>query len=229
MSSLFGAKPASNLFAPASSSTSQPAQTSSLFGNTQPQQASNFQPQQQTSLFPIVGSSQPTLLGGSTLFGSTTVSQPPQQSSVFENLAGQQKTTSASTTGGLFGTSPLASSQAPSTSNPFGIPATSQPAPTSIFAPQQQQHQNQPSQVGLGQTQQSNEQQHSVANKTSQPAYFDNLLEKGRKRSRDADGEPGFQTLPSLQLGLQDIAKKVREIGGLGSPLPRGKGADSNA
>ena len=62
----------------------------------------------------------------------------------------------------------------------------------------------------------------------SQPAYFDNLLEKGRKRTRDADGGPGFRDIPSLQLGLGDIAKKVRELGSVGENAHRGKAADAH-
>lgn len=63
----------------------------------------------------------------------------------------------------------------------------------------------------------------------SQPAYFDNLLEKGRKRTRDADGGPGFRDLPSLQLGLGDIAKKVRELGSVGIQTQRDGTTDSSA
>ena len=63
---------------------------------------------------------------------------------------------------------------------------------------------------------------------TSQPAYFDNLLEKGRKRAHDADGGPGFRDLPSLQLGLGDIAKKVRELGNVGTQTHRGGAADAH-
>lgn len=64
---------------------------------------------------------------------------------------------------------------------------------------------------------------------TSQPAYFNNLLEKARKRTHDADGGPGFRDLPSLQLGLGDIAKKVRELGSVGTQTHRGRAVDSSA
>ena len=63
----------------------------------------------------------------------------------------------------------------------------------------------------------------------AQPVYFNSLLEKGKKRTRDADGGPGFQELPSLQLGLGDIAKRVRELGGAGTPSKSGRGGDSRA
>ena len=63
---------------------------------------------------------------------------------------------------------------------------------------------------------------------TSQPAYFDNLLEKGRKRTHDADGAPGFGDFPSLQLGLGDISKKVRELGSVGTQTHRGRAGDAH-
>ena len=59
----------------------------------------------------------------------------------------------------------------------------------------------------------------------AQPAYFDNLLEKGRKRVREADGGPDFNDLPSLQLGLGDIAKRARELG----TASRNQAGDSSA
>ena len=103
--------------------------------------------------------------------------------------------------------------------------ARTQPAASSLFAlqPQPQQQNDQ-----SGQGAQEQQQQH-IGQLTSQPAYFDNLLEKGRKRAHDADGGPGFRDLPSLQLGLDDIAKKVRELGSVGMQKHRGKAADSSA
>ena len=59
--------------------------------------------------------------------------------------------------------------------------------------------------------------------------YFDNLLEKGKKRASAADRETGFGELPSLQLGLGDIAKRARELGGVGTQIHEGAGADSKA
>lgn len=237
--SLFGSKHGDSLFPPTSSTTSQPTQTSSLFGNIQLPQASSgggglfggpttSPVPQQSSLFGNVGSSQPPSTGSGNLFASATASQPPQQTSLFGNLGGEGKPTSTTTGGGLFGAAPSAPSQAPPTSNLFGISAASQPSTASVFAPQQQQ-QNQQSQAGFGQTQQSNVQQISLAKTSSQPVYFDKLLDKGKKRGRDADGGPGFQELPSLQLGLHDIAKKVREIGGARTNAQAGRGADSSA
>jgi nuclear pore complex protein Nup93 len=64
--------------------------------------------------------------------------------------------------------------------------------------------------------------------KASQPAYFDSLLEKGKKRAHAADGGPAFGDLPTLQLGLDDIARRARELGGLGSQ-DRGPSTDGKA
>ncbi|KAF2115794.1 Nup93/Nic96-domain-containing protein [Lophiotrema nucula] len=44
-------------------------------------------------------------------------------------------------------------------------------------------------------------------------AHFDHLLERGRKRNAGENGLHSFDELPSLQLGLGDIARKVRNLG----------------
>ena len=144
---------------------------------------------------------------------------------MFSNLGTsqpQQQTSGGG--GGLFGSATPAGG-----SSLFGAPnnaATTQAAAPSQFAPQQQ---NNPwGQPGQGQPPQQDGQQQ--APKAPQPAYFDNLLEKGRKRTHDAtDGGPGFRDMPSLQLGLSDIAKRVREIGGVGAQAQGGRAADSRA
>lgn len=79
----------------------------------------------------------------------------------------------------------------------------------------------------LGQTALGEQQQPGT--KARQPAYFENLLEKGRKRNHDADGGPGFRDLPSLQLGLGDIAKRLKELGAVGVQTPGVKTTDSKA
>ena len=231
MSSLFGQpKPTSSLFDsfnPATSAQSQTAPTSSLFGNTsQPQQSAGqtpnlfaslgtSQPQTQTSLFSSLGSDpKPTLFGSS---------QPQQQT----GTAGA----------GLFGTGSALNVQPQQTSSLFGgaqnNAATKQPAVPSLFTPQSQaqsqQQGNQSGQADQGGQQQKLGQQSQGGQSISQPAYFDNLVEKGRKRAHDADGGPGFRDLPSLQLGLGDIAKKVRELGGVGVQAQRGRAAESSA
>ena len=61
------------------------------------------------------------------------------------------------------------------------------------------------------------------------PAYFSSLLERNRKRTREGDGIVGLGEIPSLQLGLGDIARKVRELGGSGPQISGRGGADSKA
>lgn len=229
MSSLFEQlKPTSSLFgnlSPATSAQSQATPTSSLFDNTsQPQQSSG-----QTTNF----------------FGSVGASQPQTQSSMFSHLGGDQKPNlfgssqpqqqTGTAGGGLFGSGAALQAQRQQTSSLFGgglnSAATIQPAAPSLFAPQPQpqQQNNQSGQATQGQQPQQVGQQSQGEQGTSQPAYFDNLLEKGRKRTHDADGGPGFRDLPSLQLGLGDIAKKVRELGSVGTQTHRNRVVDSSA
>ena len=227
MTSLFGeAKPGASLFGNTpTSAQSQPAQTSSLFGNTQTQSPSTST-NTGSSLFDRVTPAQPQQ--GSSLFSNLGVPQP--KSNPFPSLSDSsqpQQKSSAPATSSLF---TPATSQSLQPSSLFGAPqnaTTSQPAASSLFAAQQPQQQQQQPQ---GQAQQQQDSQQTLAaSKGAQPAYFDTLLEKGKKRTRDADGGPGFQDLPSLQLGLSDIAKRVRQIGGVDQPRKGGKGVDSRA
>ena len=228
MSSLFGqSKPTSSLFGninPATSAQSQPAPTSSLFGNTsQPQQSSG----QTTNLFGSLGASQPQTQ--SSLFSSPGTNQKP---SLFSSSQSQQQTSTAGT--GLFGTGSASNAQPQQTSRSSGGAqnnvTTTRPAAVSLFPPQPQpqQQQRQSGQAAQGQQQQQPSQQSQGGQVFSQPAYFENLLEKGRKRTHDADGGPGFRDLPSLQLGLGDIAKKVRELGSIGTQTQRGRAVDAH-
>ncbi|KAL9104641.1 MAG: hypothetical protein Q9163_000445 [Psora crenata] len=218
-------KPGSNSFGnTASSAQSQPTQTSSLFANTQTQPPSapnvtgvtTSQPQQSSSLFPGPGVQQ---------------TKPNPFPSLSNNPQPQQQT-SAPNASNPFAP---AGSQPQQTSNLFGTSlnaTSSQPTASTLFPPQQPQQQpQQQQQPQPGQAQQQDDvHQGPITSKGAQPAYFDNLLEKGRKRMRNTDGGPGFQDLPSLQLGLGDIAKRVREIGGVGGAQTRDKkGADSKA
>ncbi|KAL8949625.1 MAG: hypothetical protein Q9222_004287, partial [Ikaeria aurantiellina] len=201
----------------------QPAPKPSLFGNPT---ASSSQPQQ----------SQNTAT--SSLFGNVQSQQQsqPAQSSIFANLGTSQAQQPQPVQGSLF--SKLGSSQPQQTSSLFGAPqpAASQPASNSLFAPQpstastgasifapQQQQQSQPAQSVQ------NAQQPAAPARLSQPAYFESLLEKGKKRARDGDSESRLGELPGLQLGLPDIARRVREIGGVGTQSPAGRVADSKA
>jgi nuclear pore complex protein Nup93 len=78
----------------------------------------------------------------------------------------------------------------------------------------------QPSALGLGQSQQQNQGQPQDLSRSLQngqaasnvrAAYFDQILERGRKRNNGENG--AISDLPSLQLGLGDIARKVRNLG----------------
>ena len=61
-----------------------------------------------------------------------------------------------------------------------------------------------------------------------QPAYFDALLQRGRKRQTEEKiGVLG--DLPQLQLGLQDISRKVRNLGQGGPSAGLARGADARA
>lgn len=69
----------------------------------------------------------------------------------------------------------------------------------------------------------------SGVGRASQPVYFDNLLEKGKKKASALHGDSGFGDLPSLQLGLGEIARKARELGGVGAQMNGGATVDSKA
>lgn len=114
---------------------------------------------------------------------STSTSQAPQQSTTTNPLSNPQQTTAAPL-GSLFSTS----------------------AAPQAHAQAQAQAQQQPRQQQSGLLSQSN----GGAGRT---AHFDHLLERGRKRNAGENGLNSFDELPSLQLGLGDIARKVRNLG----------------
>ncbi|KAH0558466.1 hypothetical protein GP486_004879, partial [Trichoglossum hirsutum] len=101
----------------------------------------------------------------------------------------------------------------------FNPSSTTQPEQSNFFGastattsqPQQQQQQ------GQGQQQ-----------SPSQPAFFDSLLERSRQRNKDVNGSSTLGELPSLQLGLGDIARRVRQLGGPAA-AQQGRGVDSKA
>lgn len=106
----------------------------------------------------------------------------------------------------------------------FGNTSTTQTAlNTSVFG-SQSQAQSQPSQASiLGQS------QARPSGQTTQPAFFNSLLERGKKRPLSAIGQNGsFEELPSLQLGLDDIRRKARELGS-GGPKDSQHGLNTKA
>lgn len=209
--SLFGSLGAST----APTQQSQPVQSASLFGNlnsSQPQQ------QQQPSLFSNHGGqSKPQTSGG--LFGGLGLGQHQASSSGAAAGAGGGG-------GGLFGAPATTTTQPSSTL--FGQQnnaSSSQPMGSSFFANSQPQQQQQQSQLGQLQ----DGPQSGGLRTPSQPAYFDSLLEKGKRRSVAANGRADLWEVPDLQLGLGDIARKVRELGGIGSQPTGERGADTRA
>lgn len=112
----------------------------------------------------------------------------------------------------------------------FGKPAATAGQPTSGFSafgsqPQQQQA-GQPQ--FLGQSQQGAGGLSST--QTTQPAFFNSLLERGKKRPLSTTAQyDGLGEIPSLQLGLDDIRRKARELGTGGVKSDQQKGADTKA
>lgn len=133
------------------------------------------------------------------LFPSMAATTQPQQPSLFGTATTTQPQTSASL-GSLFGG--LAGSQQPQQGPQLQVPGG-------------QQSQQRP----ISQS----------ASTNSQPAYFDALLERGRNRTNGKNGGTGLEEIPSLQLGLPDISRQVRQLGGLRPNAQQGNRADTRA
>ncbi|KAF2761403.1 NIC-domain-containing protein [Pseudovirgaria hyperparasitica] len=215
-------------------------QNSSLFGSTA------AQPQQAGIGFgnpPATTTSQSTAIFGGSLgatpaFGNTGQSKP--------NLFGGAQTNTTSQSTGLFGGGAGAT---PAFGNVGTANAASNPpAGNSLFGGLgSNTSQSQPGQQSIGgslfsstfgappqgQTQQQQSQPQSSGSLSqsttapSQSAYFDHLLERGKKRNRQQNDAGQFNELPSLQLGLGDIARKVRNLGASGAPIAQAR--DSKA
>jgi len=154
---------------------------------------------QRPSLFPPT-SSAPTQAFGSSLSPSAA---PAQTSSLFSG---------ATLGGSLF---EKRQQQAPALGNSlFGASATSsqQPAPGPLFA---------------GMTQSTAADPRAAQPAPTKSAYFDQMLERGKRRNAGADGQ--FGDLPSLQLGLGDIARKARNLGTGGPSATEAKLGDPRA
>ncbi|KAF9740234.1 hypothetical protein PMIN02_005854 [Paraphaeosphaeria minitans] len=178
-----------------------------------------------------VGTSTTTTTGGSSLFSGLggATSSAASGSSLFPSLGGASS-------------QPQSTAQQPASTNPFASnrfantgtatnTATTQPAAsTSAFGSNpfgSTTNAQQPG--GLGQSTlfgassaQPQERQQQAGGPLSQSnagtsAHFDHLLERSRKRNAGENGFGGFGELPTLQLGLGDIARKVRNLG-QGSP-----------
>ncbi|KAF2133275.1 nuclear pore protein-like protein [Dothidotthia symphoricarpi CBS 119687] len=208
-SGLGGAQPAAS-----GTSTSTPG-TSSLFGGAQ-----NTASGTTSSLFgastAASGSAPPASSGGGlglggSLFGGALGGAPKPAATSTPSLFGAASTSAATaqpqtqTSGfSLFSQPPAA--QPPQTGG-LGQPSLFGGASTQQQQPPQQQQQQQQQDASLSQS----------AAGTGRSAHFDHLLERGRKRNAGENGFGSFDELPSLQLGLGDIARKVRNLG-VGGP-----------
>ena len=132
------------------------------------------------------------------LFGGTSTSQPAQP------------------TGSLFGATTTTTTQ-PAAGSVFG--ATTKGGNASVF----------PSGL-LPKVQDADKLNAPIDPNTAppQPAYFDALLQRGKKRQTEENVNP-FGELPQLQLGLQDISRKVRNLGQGGPSAGLARGADARA
>lgn len=124
-------------------------------------------------------------------------SQQPASTNLFASTrltgAGAPATQPPATTTGLFG----------NTANAANTQQTGALGQSTLFGASSAQQQQQQPQAG-GPLSQSN---------AGTSAHFDHLLERGRKRNAGENGFGSFGELPTLQLGLGDIARKVRNLG----------------
>jgi nuclear pore complex protein Nup93 len=196
-----------------------------------------------SSLFAGLGQNKPAATSGGSLFGSTATSQAQPTSSLF-NVP--QPSQSTSTTG-LFanlGRPATASAAPPGLS--LGASSSQNPASTTagtstLFSglgslggtakpPTTQATSN----AGLNPFASTGGLAQAPAASTpaaqpiqAQTSYFDNLLERGKKRNKQDNESTQFGELPALQLGLGDIARKVRNLGQGGPSAPQAR--DSRA
>jgi hypothetical protein len=188
-------------------------QTGGLFGqsNTQSQQQQQQQQQQQTGGLFGQANTQPQQQSGG-LFGQSN-NQPPQQQA--GGLFGQSNNQpqQQNQAGGLFG---QANTQQQQQQQNTGLLAPPGGNMANTFG---QSQQNAPAQgfggstlfSSLGGAQSTNPGLAQSQAPASSSSYFDQMLERGKKR--DFTGNGGIGDLPSLQLGLSDIARKARNLG----------------
>ncbi|KAF2262608.1 nuclear pore protein-like protein [Lojkania enalia] len=154
---------------------------------------------------------------GSTTAPSST-SQPASSGGLGGLFSSAAKTTAPATTGAPA----LSFSTAPSQTQPggffpkpsFGASASQAPQQSTTTNPPQTTSGGQPSLFSTSTAPQQPGGPLSQSNGVSgRSAHFDHLLERGRKRNAGEDKLSDFDELPSLQLGLGDIARKVRNLG----------------
>lgn len=195
--------------------------TSSIFANA-PAPAQ----QPSTGLFSHLGSTSTSQPAESSLFGATTSAPLFRNNPVTSNPS--YPSLDASTTGsGLFGASTASSKPANSGSSLFGgtnqqyfQPATGTSGNASLFGNNI---------LPSTRTDQSIiDRAYDPNAAPANPAYFHALLERGKKRHAD-ENNTAFGALPQLQLGLQDISRKVRNIGQGGPSAGLARGENSLA
>lgn len=229
---LFGSKPAA---APT---------TGGLFGGGAPATPASTAGQTGGSLFggTLGGGAQPAAGNtGGGLFGGGAAAKPATT-----NLFGGGQSTAAqpaATTGGggLFGGGTTATPNAGQTGGGLFGASTAQPAQqagggASLFGAANKDA-GKSLFGGLGestnnnnQNQNQNQNQQALAPEAApaNPAYFDQLLERGRKRQTEERITP-FGELPALELGLADISRKVRNLGQGGPSAGLSRGGDARA
>lgn len=212
MSSLFGnagstPNKTSTLFG-APSNAQQTTSAQSLFGGLNTQAPAATTP----SLFGFQGASTTQQQGGG-LFGQPQPQQQQQQQQNGSSLFGTNTQSQQQPASSLFGGSTQQPAAPTSNGGLFGN--------TSTQTPQQNTNSSNQNTGNFNQSQQSSG--------AAAPAYFDSLLEKGRKRARGDDSDMPLGALPKLSLGLGDISQRVRQLGAAGNPAGRGRQADSKA
>ena len=155
----------------------------------------------------------------SNIFGSNNPSQPSSQQPLFPALGGQSNPPTSQSLFPNLGGQSNAPPQQPLLPTIGGQSNSQQP----LFP-------NLSGQAKSNEAEQSAQSQQQNAASGSRTAYFDALLEQNKKRRRTAEERSAFGEVPSLELGLGDIAKRVRELGsGYGSQDQDISGVDSRA
>jgi nuclear pore complex protein Nup93 len=175
------------------------------------------------------------------LFGTAAPASSAPSTNLFGNLGGSTTTAPSSGLFGNLGTASSAQSGASQTGTTDGVgvnfanASNAQQKPsgtTGMFQPSTAQNASQstatnplqqtaagtqPSLFAGGAAPQQQQQAAAPLSQSGAPAtknaHFDHLLERGRKRNAGENGLSNFEELPSLQLGLGDIARKVRNLG----------------
>ncbi|KAK2748205.1 hypothetical protein FQN55_004481 [Onygenales sp. PD_40] len=153
-----------------------------------------------------------------------------QQGSLF----GGASTDQSAKRGGLFGIGDSQSQQKPS---PFAATPSNLSSATTLlgqqsssFAPSTTQATPGLSTFGGQQgTQPPPATQSISATQSTQPAFFSSLLERGKKRPHPSTENVVSSELPNLQLGLDDIRRAARGLGGADRGSPHARGVDSKA